>query len=134
MKFFFGPRSLLKMRGVHPDLVEVMKLAIKNSSIDLIILEGVRPYDRQVELVNRGASQTLDSLHLVQEDGWGHALDVAPYINRRASWHWPHYHRIAPVIKGAAAELGVPIEWGGDWNSFKDGPHWQLPRKIFPHA
>ncbi|WP_205671764.1 M15 family metallopeptidase [Acinetobacter bereziniae] len=30
-------------------------------------------------------------------------------------------------MKQAAKELGIEIEWGGDWKKFKDGPHWQLP-------
>ncbi|EIV7834922.1 M15 family metallopeptidase, partial [Escherichia coli] len=25
-------------------------------------------------------------------------------------------------------ELGTAIEWGGDWTSLKDGPHFQLRR------
>ena len=36
------------------------------------------------------------------------------------------------VVKQAAAELGIPIEWGGDWRTFKDGPHWQLPWAKYP--
>ncbi|EOY2596326.1 M15 family metallopeptidase, partial [Escherichia coli] len=27
-----------------------------------------------------------------------------------------------------AAELGTAIEWGGDWRTLKDGPHFQLKR------
>ena len=32
----------------------------------------------------------------------------------------------------AAQSVGVPIEWGGDWTTFKDGPHFQLPWKTYP--
>ncbi|EOW5622221.1 M15 family metallopeptidase, partial [Escherichia coli O2,50:H32] len=32
------------------------------------------------------------------------------------------------AFKQAAAELGTAIEWGGDWTSLKDGPHFQLRR------
>ncbi|EHS4316222.1 M15 family metallopeptidase, partial [Escherichia coli] len=28
----------------------------------------------------------------------------------------------------AAAEMGTAIEWGGDWKTLKDGPHFQLKR------
>ena len=126
MSFYFGPRSLLRMRGVHPDLVRVMKRAIKSSPLDLIILEGVRSIERQQKLYASGASQTMNSRHIIQTDGWGHALDVAPYVDRKASWHWPHYYRIAPVIKLAAELEGVDVVWGGDWKTFHDGPHWQL--------
>ena len=27
---------------------------------------------------------------------------------------------------------GVRIEWGGDWHTFKDGPHFQLPIVQYP--
>jgi peptidoglycan L-alanyl-D-glutamate endopeptidase CwlK len=53
-------------------------------------------------------------------------------VSGKVSWHWPHYHILAPAMKQAAAELRIPIEWGGDWRSFKDGPHWQLPWKSYP--
>jgi peptidoglycan L-alanyl-D-glutamate endopeptidase CwlK len=35
-------------------------------------------------------------------------------------------------MKAAAKELGVAITWGGDWVSFKDGPHWELSRAAYP--
>ncbi|WP_084494694.1 M15 family metallopeptidase [Alkanindiges illinoisensis] len=31
----------------------------------------------------------------------------------------------------AAKELNIPLEWGGDWKNFKDGPHYQLPWKQY---
>jgi len=37
------------------------------------------------------------------------------------------YGRVAAQIKAAAARLGVPLQWGGDWNRFKDWGHFQLP-------
>ncbi|MEZ8138652.1 M15 family metallopeptidase, partial [Vibrio splendidus] len=30
-----------------------------------------------------------------------------------------------------ADELGIPIVWGGDWVSFKDGPHIELDRAHY---
>jgi peptidoglycan L-alanyl-D-glutamate endopeptidase CwlK len=26
----------------------------------------------------------------------------------------------------------VPIVWGGDWRTFKDGPHFELDRRKYP--
>ncbi|MEH4404963.1 M15 family metallopeptidase, partial [Escherichia coli] len=40
----------------------------------------------------------------------------------------PLYEKIAQAFKQAAAELGTAIEWGGDWRTLKDGPHFQLKR------
>jgi peptidoglycan L-alanyl-D-glutamate endopeptidase CwlK len=39
---------------------------------------------------------------------------------------------VADAFKKAAQELKVPIVWGGDWRTFKDGPHIELDRKSYP--
>lgn len=126
MAFAFSKRSLGRLYGVHPDLVSVMKLAITRTPVDFTVLEGLRTVERQKQLVATGASQTMNSRHLT-----GHAVDVAPMLNGVVSWDWPLYYKLEPVIKEAAAELEVAIEWGGDWTSFKDGPHWQLPWNVY---
>lgn len=127
MAFHLSTLSLNRLSGVHPDLVRVVKRAIEISDVDFTVLEGVRTLDRQKQLVAKGASKTMNSRHLT-----GHAVDLAPVIDGKVSWDWPLYYQIAKAVKQAAKELGVPIEWGGDWKSFKDGPHWQLPWKAYP--
>lgn len=127
MTFAFGPRSIERLHGVHPDLVRVFCRAIAASPVDFTILEGVRSLARQKDLLAHGATTTLKSRHLT-----GHAVDVAPVVAGEVRWDWPLYHRLAAVIKAAAREAKVPLEWGGDWRTFKDGPHWQLPWKLYP--
>lgn len=127
MKFHFGPRSEARLSGLHPDLIKVLRRAIEITDIDFTVLEGLRTMKRQQELFATGASTTMKSRHLT-----GHAVDVAPLVGNDVRWDWPLYTRLSAVIKQAAHEVGVPIEWGGDWRSFKDGPHWQLPWKKYP--
>lgn len=133
MAFQLSQRSLQRLQGVHPDLVRVVKRAIELSPVDFTVLEGLRSVERQRQLLASGATRTLNSRHIT-----GHAVDLAPFLDvdgdgrGEVSWHWPHYHQLAPAVKRAAAEIGVPIEWGGDWRSFKDGPHWQLPWAQYP--
>ena len=126
MPYSFGSRSLGRLQGIHPDLRKVMDRAIATTDIDFTVLEGMRTMSRQRKLVASGASRTLRSRHLT-----GHAVDIAPLVDGKVSWDWPIYHRLAPTIKKAAQDVGVKIEWGGDWR-FKDGPHWQLPWKDYP--
>ena len=38
----------------------------------------------------------------------------------------------AYAVKQAALDVTVMVEWGGDWKHFKDGPHFQLPHRIYP--
>lgn len=126
MSYNLSKRSLDNLKGVHYDLVKVVKRAIEITKVDFTVLEGLRSKDRQRELVRSGASQTMNSRHLT-----GHAVDIAPYVNGQISWDWKYYYPMADAMKKAANQLGVPLEWGGDWTSFKDGPHFQLPRKEY---
>ena len=132
MSIILSQKSLTKLEGAHPDLVKVIKRAAALSPIDFTILEVLRTPVRQKELVAKGASKTMKSRHLPGADGKSRAVDIAPMDGGQISWAWPIYHRLAPIIKQAAKEVGVPIEWGGDWRTFKDGPHWQLPWKYYP--
>jgi peptidoglycan L-alanyl-D-glutamate endopeptidase CwlK len=121
-------KSLARLRDVHPDLRKVIERAALTAP-PFRVIEGRRTLERQKYLVAKGASKTLKSRHLT-----GHAVDIAPLVNGQVSWDWTHYHPLAKLIKQAAKELNIPIEWGGDWTSFKDGPHWQLPRARYPDA
>jgi len=122
-----GPASLTKLRGVHPDLVKVVMRAIQLSTTDFTVLEGLRAIERQKALVEAGASHTMNSRHLD-----GHAVDLGAWVDSRVDWSWPLYAKIAGAMKLAAAELDIPLEWGGDWKTLKDGPHFQLPFKEYP--
>jgi peptidoglycan LD-endopeptidase CwlK len=123
----FSARSLKNLQGVHPDLVRVMRAALQISALDFMVIEGLRTIERQKQLVAKGASQTMRSRHLT-----GHAVDIAPVVGGVIRWDWPLFHRIAEGVKQAAVDEGVAIEWGGDWKSFPDGPHWQLPWAKYP--
>jgi peptidoglycan L-alanyl-D-glutamate endopeptidase CwlK len=118
-------RSERNLVGMHPDLVKVVRLAAKKGGF--IITEGLRTKARQAQLVKAGASRTMNSRHIT-----GHAVDVAAVVNGEVRWDWPLYAAIADRMKAAAAELKVPIIWGGDWRSFKDGPHFELDRRKYP--
>ena len=123
-------RSLRALKGVHPDLAKVVRRAhglARDAGDDFIVTEGVRTLARQKELVAKGASKTLNSRHLT-----GHAVDLAPVVGGGVTWKWPAFHPMAAHMKAAAKELGVPVIWGGDWKTFKDGPHFELDRRKYP--
>lgn len=127
MVYALSTRSYERLRGVHQDLVRVVERAIEVTSVDFTVLEGVRTQERQKKLFESGASKTLKSRHLT-----GHAVDLGAWLDGEVRWDWPLYDRIAAAMKRAAADLEVPIEWGGDWTSFRDGPHFQLPWGKYP--
>jgi peptidoglycan L-alanyl-D-glutamate endopeptidase CwlK len=116
-----------RLAGVHPDLVRVVERAAKDGT-KFRVIEGLRSMDRQAELVRAGRSQTMRSRHLT-----GHAVDLAALDEAgRVTWARPAYEALAAQVKAAAAAEGVSVEWGGDWRSFFDGPHFQLPWSAYP--
>ena len=150
MGFKFSNASLARLATVHPDLQRVAKRAIELSEVDFVVTQGNRTVDEQKRLYGKGRTAdqceakgvpaiyarpgeakvtwTLNSNHI-----GGRALDVAPYVKGRIEWDdngrlglWP---KIAKAFKTAAVELGVPIEWGGDWTKTVDRPHFELVKK-----
>jgi peptidoglycan L-alanyl-D-glutamate endopeptidase CwlK len=128
MSYSLSNQSNSKLVGVHPDLVAIIELGITLTSQDFSVLEGTRTFERQEALVARGSSTTMNSRHLVAPNGYCHAVDLAPYP---LSWDWEYFYPIADAIKLAAEQLDTPVEWGGDWTSFRDGPHFQLPWSTY---
>ena len=122
MGFKLGTKSLSTLKGVHPDLVKVVKRAIELTECDFTITEGLRTKERQAQLLKEKKTTTSNSRHLT-----GHAVDLAAWVDNTVSWDWDHYYKIAEAVKQAAKELNISIEWGGEWKSFPDAPHWQLP-------
>ena len=127
MAFTLSVRSKQRLEGVHPDLVRVVEKALTLSQIDFAVVEGLRTKARQAELMAAGASKTMNSRHIT-----GHAVDVAPVIGGKIRWDWPLFNELATAFKLAATQENVPIVWGGDWVSFKDGPHFELDRRKYP--
>ena len=119
-------RSLKNLEGVHADLVKVVKRAdeiimANNDGLGFIVTEGVRTKERQAELMKAGATRTMNSYHLV-----GKSVDLAATVTGEVRWFMPLYRTLSEAMKKAAREQGVNITWGGDWVTFKDGPHFQI--------
>lgn len=122
MTFILGYKSRANLQGVHPALVSVVEHAIRLTTVDFQVFEGLRTRERQRRLVEQGASQTMDSRHIIGQDGFGHAVDLVPLIDfdgdgkSELRWDWPLCYRVAEVVRQASIELNVPIRWGGVWD------------------
>jgi len=138
--FTFSERSLNNLKGVHPKLVAVVKRALELSPIDFTVLEGVRSQARQDELWAQGRTKPgqvvtwvqTSGTHGIQEDGYGHAVDLAPYP---IDWNdHARFDGLANIMFAAAKDLGVTLRWGGNWNmdatiherGESDSPHFEL--------
>ena len=121
MSFALSKKSKEKLEGVDIRLVHLVEQAIKETTVDFAVTEGLRTPERQQQLVNDGFSQTMKSKHLT-----GHAVDLVAIVDGKVSWDKQHYPAIAQAMKKAAADQNVKIRWGGDFKSFFDGPHFEL--------
>lgn len=128
--------SLAKLNKVHPDMVKVVQRTaqmINDPEFGFIITCGIRTLEDQRFLMAKGATRTMKSRHLPgKSNGLSHAVDFAVTLNGKVKWDWPLYAKLSKIVKQAARDVGVTIEWGGDWASFKDGPHYQLPWAKYP--
>jgi peptidoglycan L-alanyl-D-glutamate endopeptidase CwlK len=129
-------QSKNKLKNVHPDLVKVVNRSAKNitgtDGFGFIITCGVRTLSEQKKLYAIGATKTLNSRHIPGNDGYSKAVDFAVTVDGKVRWDWPLYSKLSKIVKEAARLEKVNIEWGGDWKTFKDGPHFQLPKKLYP--
>lgn len=130
----FSQRSINNLKGVHPKLVAVVTRALEIGPVDFVVIEGVRSLERQREMVATKASKTLASKHLIQPDGYGHAVDLFPGTPK--GWEdLTAFRQQAEAMFQAAKEIGIELRWGGDFN--RDGwdvgkDNWDKPHfEIF---
>lgn len=137
--FTLGAGSRKRLQGVHPDLVRVVERAIEVSRQDFTVLCGVRTLAEQRELYAQGRTKpgrkvtwTLNSRHIPQDDGFGHAVDLVPFP---LDWNNAEaFEAIMVAMMRASRELKIPIRWGKNWDmddkpgeaGETDSPHFEL--------
>ena len=110
MTYKLSTKSQERLIGVEPELKEVVYEAIKVTKIDFGVIEGLRTEEKQKQLVESGASQTMKSKHLE-----GRAVDLMANIGGRGSWELSVYDEIADAMKEAAIKVDVAVRWGAAW-------------------
>lgn len=155
MTYVLGHKSHANLLGVHPHLVMVVKRAIVITTQDFSVHEGLRSIERQNALFLKGASKidgiTKQGRHQRGKDGYGHAVDLVPYIDGNLRWEWELIFPVCDAVKQAAHELDTQIRWGGTWQTITesrfdgmtaremynanpswDGAHFELPARLYP--
>lgn len=122
------------MAGVHPDLLQVLKKALAITKIDFAVIDGVRTKTEQKAMVKKGLSQTMNSKHLEQKDGYGHAIDLAPYFNGKIRWEMMLFFDVAEAMFMAAEEHGVELIWGGAWTEHHEQYEHTTDKDLFRSA
>lgn len=128
-----------RLSGVSPKLGHVVRGAAAVLPFDVTIAEGVRSSQRQHELYAQGRTApghivtwTLHSKHMVQVDGFGHAVDLYAIVDHAIDA--TKADKIASAMIASALAAGTAIRWGADWNhngrphekGETDSPHFEL--------
>lgn len=126
-----GKGSMKNLLGVHPDLVWIVHYAIKITEQDFTVTDGVRTEWEQRENVRAGVSQTMKSKHMVQKDtGFGHAVDLVPWINGKARWELSACYKIMEAMRRASWARECLLRWGGAWIPLYDETPLQTPENL----
>lgn len=131
----FSNRSKEKLKGLHPKLIEFAEELIKISSRDFCITQGIRTTEEQQKLYQQGRTTPgkvvtncdgirFKSNHQIKGDGLGYAFDIAILKNGKITWDAKYYIELGEKAQELMQKYN--IEWGGNWKSFKDYPHWEL--------
>lgn len=140
MVFKFSQKSLDRLKGVHPLLVDTVHDVMSMQIMDFSVNEGVRTLERQKQLVADGKSRTMLSKHLIQNDGYGHAVDLYPspinmnLINKGDTREIFRVGALAGLMLYSAKKRKIIIVNGADWDgdgetldhTFFDAVHFQI--------
>lgn len=135
----FGIRSTDNLKTCHPDLQRVALRMIGYGVLDFSVIEGHRSVERQRQLYVEGRTQ-IDGVTKASKHNAlpSNAMDLLPYpaeLNGVNVWQdKQRFCVLAGLAYAAAAEEGVKIRWGCDWDgdgnnadsTFHDMPHFEL--------
>ncbi len=146
VKYKLSERSLKNLEHIHPDLVKVIKEAVKNSPYDFTVTNASRTAAEQNALYQEGRTKpgiivtSLDgynkkSNHQIKSDGYGYAIDLYVIVDGKLRAEKGDYEKykkeinaVAKYILDTAEILKINIVWGGNWKTPFDPPHFELKK------
>lgn len=113
------------LSSVKPQLQDVIRKAQEdNPGLRFVVASGARDNAQQDVAKRNGWSPFGIAAH--SKHGSGEAADVWPLDEQgRVVFEKGRQAAIGAAIKKAAADLGVPLQWGGDWKK-ADLPHFEV--------
>jgi peptidoglycan L-alanyl-D-glutamate endopeptidase CwlK len=101
------------------------------------VVESARSEAKQAKNLTSGASMTAHSRHVRSnnQNKMACAIDMAPCDVNGKVIFWKRldlFQQMNKEMQAAASRLGLVVEWGGNWKTFKDLDHWQLNWKDYP--
>ena len=130
MSYSFSKRSLNNLKDVDVKLITICNVLIKH--IDFTVIEGHRSLERQKELYDKGFSK-IDGISKKGKHNYlpSKAIDIIPYKKGYNPFDGTKeseqmFNDLYKEFDKVAKELNIKYEWGGNWMSFKDMPHYQV--------
>lgn len=124
-------RSLDNLKNVDPRLCIVIGMILAEAKVDFTITSGFRSVVEQQDLYAQG--RTKEGSIVTHKNGTdkksyhqtGKAIDFIPYPFK--GWDdKDSFKKVGKELERVANHLGFKCQYGGDWSSFKDYPHFQL--------
>lgn len=130
-KMVMDATSAGRIARLHPRLRsqarQLLSLAAARG-IDLRVVSGLRTYEEQAALYAQGRTAPGSIVTNARPgESWhnfGLALDVVPWENGRLNWNTTRWAEIGALGKS------IGLQWGGDWTSLVDKPHFQAPQGL----
>ena len=126
----FSKRSLDNLKNVDQRLVDICNELIKE--IDFTVIEGYRTLERQKELFDAGFSK-IDGIKKKGKHNYSPslAIDIIPYKKGHNPFDGSEestkmFKELNKSFDKVAKKLGIKYEWGGNWKTFVDLPHYQV--------
>jgi peptidoglycan L-alanyl-D-glutamate endopeptidase CwlK len=106
--------------------------AVQQSGVTVKIISGTRTFAEQDKLYRQGRDlpgrKVTNARGGQSNHNFGVAWDIGVFQNGQYLPETPAYAKVGGVGKG----LG--LEWGGDWPSFPDEPHFQVVPETQLHS
>ena len=128
------------LKDLHPELVKRWKLAVEKyaekypDAPQPFLTQTYRSPEEQAETFAQGRTvpgkivtnaRAGQSLHNYQPSL---AFDIAFKKDRQVYWMMDLFKKFAAIAKR------FELEWGGDWTTFQDNPHFQVPHYTWQMA
>lgn len=126
-------QSERRLAKVHPALASRARAMIEllaQSGVDIVITQGLRTWEEQDALYAKGRTVAPIGKKFIVTNAkggqsyhnFGLAFDIV-VLDALGKFDWNDKHPGWAAAAKAGKSLG--LEWGGDWRTFKDIPHYQ---------
>lgn len=141
-KFNFGQASKDRIATCHPDLQQILNVALEVTDVDFGVAEGHRSVELQQQYFKEGKSKIDGVTQLGKHNEKpSMAADIYPFVGGKANYDNETLSYLAGILHAVSEMLYNQgaithhLRWGGNWDmdgeilidqSFDDRPHIEL--------